>query len=65
MKIQGSPRMNGDIGELEIKLVLSNSEIKWLNSAVRSYVGDEDGEKEIREEIREKILECRNILNPS
>ena len=64
MKIQGVPEINGDTGEKEIAIVMTNKEIKWLKSAAYQYNGDEYGD-ELPTKIRAVLLECKNKLNPS
>ena len=67
VKIIVEPKKNRDTGENEIVIKLSNSEVKWIKSAVHKYIGDADDEQEseLREHIRSKFLECKNMMNPS
>ena len=69
MKILYSEK-NGDTGEQEVTVKILNSEIKWLKTAVTTYIdkgfGDNDDADQIGvgEDLRKQLLECKNLLNP-
>ena len=70
MKILSSEK-NPDTGDNEVMVLLTNSEVKWLKTAVTKYIEDRHYDTDdyvqanLGESIRQKILECKDILNPA